>query len=683
MHSELTVIHVKGFELWRDGLYLVDPRKLAQAREDNPDFRFELKAGNLALTCPPERLPFLQQVCAWPMTVLKRGEDIVTGQRFLQLAAYPYQGREIAHWYRRDVLADARAIVKIAADGFPVTSENARVIVGYLQKCESAPIDSEFLSSRSGFHDMSTHLEEATQEAPTIETANIKPVETIDPAATDPADYLASLTANPEETINVPSDVLCNASLQPRFCRGCGGDRRVGGWLVGQEWVGTKEVAVIPSDPNEGGLLAGLASAGEWDRWRAKFTEVCRTGPIPRFLLFSQFAAPLLRHLPARSFVIHHWGTSSGGKTALALFGASVWGRPKGLAGKKAFAGTLNATSLSIPAQFEVIDDLPVILDELQASDFKNRSKDILQLIYTIVLGDPRMRLNSDGTRQKQRNTSWRTIVRFTGEQALLHEESGDLGGARNRLIQIEGETGLDSKSAGKLHDWMETEHHYGLAGPMFLQKLLQVVTHKEGCTDAPLGNLQTIRKMRKDIQENIDCGRMEPRNAHIAVVSTAQALAATWLFGADPDAAIEGAIDDGRAISDLVVGRDMSTSLTYIERVIDFLRQHRSANPKRWLDLTKQADRERLLAGDYDRVVGYVPRSSAIEAGEGLWLIPRMYRNLLRANQLEPTRFESDAVKAGFILPDKSQLTRKRLLLPNTPKARVIVIAKSAMEVD
>lgn len=615
--------YVKGFEVWKDGIYRIDYKSLKGVQ-------FNVTTGNLTSDCPQERLPHLIRVAPLPILINSTAVDLSTNDMYLELATVTRKGSTVREWVRRDVIADTKTITGLAARGFPITSENAKGIVGYLSMVEASPdfiLSPEHLASRCGFIDLPPP-EEASDDDLDLDLGEL------------------------QEELPSAKPVLH-------------------GWLIGQDWIGSEGSSVRLAPGLTFGLIGGLAQSGEWHRWQAKFSEVCRSGPVSRFLLFSQFAAPLLRHLPARSFVIHHWGKSSGGKTALALFGASVWGRPKGLGGKPAFSGTLNATRLSVPAQFQYIDDLPIIMDELQASDFKNKRTELLNLIYAIVLGQPRLRLNPDGSIQAQANSSWRTVVRFTGEQPLISDDDGgDLGGARNRLIQIEGDTGLTSRSARDLHNYMETEESFGLAGRKFLESLLETLT------DPPA--LQAIRDTYTTIRTAIEEVSLDPRATHIAVVAAAQVYASHWLFNADIDMATEGATNDAKTITKIVVGQKADT---YVDKVYAFLEQHMLANPRRWLDLSSTEGKQRLRDGEFDRIIGYIPRTYAKNAGEWLWLIPGAYRELLRSKGYQPSRFEADAAQAGLLMRDNERLARKRKLLENGESVRVIVLSSKVSD--
>src|SRR5690606_3037658 len=74
----------------------------------------------------------------------------------------------------------------------------------------------------------------------------------------------------------------------------------------------------------------GYESAGERDAWLRSASRA-RRHPMVRFALACGFAAPLLRLVGHRTFIVHLWGPSRGGKTAAGWLATSVWGDPERL----------------------------------------------------------------------------------------------------------------------------------------------------------------------------------------------------------------------------------------------------------------------------------------------------------------------------------------------------------------
>src|SRR5690606_36006305 len=107
-------------------------------------------------------------------------------------------------------------------------------------------------------------------------------------------------------------------------------------------------------------VVSGYSSSGDFAEWR-KAVEPIRNGhPIARFMLSAAFAAPLLKLVNQRVFIIHAWGASRGGKTAAAKAALSVWGDPDTL------ITTFNATRVGLERTAAFYSDLPLVIDEKQ-----------------------------------------------------------------------------------------------------------------------------------------------------------------------------------------------------------------------------------------------------------------------------------------------------------------------------
>jgi len=80
---------------------------------------------------------------------------------------------------------------------------------------------------------------------------------------------------------------------------------------------------------------------------------VSKAHPIAAFVLDAAFAPSLLLPLGKRSFAVHLWGASGGGKTAVLKFATSAWGDPGGL------MATLNSTVVGSEFLARSHNDLP------------------------------------------------------------------------------------------------------------------------------------------------------------------------------------------------------------------------------------------------------------------------------------------------------------------------------------
>jgi hypothetical protein len=432
------------------------------------------------------------------------------------------------------------------------------------------------------------------------------------------------------------------------------------GWVLGDEWIGPKGTKVYPY-PNKNSYAAAIAQEGDLDTWLRAFSQiVSKAGVVARWLTFGMFAAPLLRWANYRTFIVHHYGQTSGGKSALADFGASIYGRAKEEGEKPKLVGSFNATAMAIVEQFREVDDLPTIIDELQGASFKNHSGQIMNLIMQIVLGQSRKRLTPSG-QLAQKPVYWRSVVRFTGEQPLLGNSSLNLGGATNRIIQIRADA-MESADARALHQWMERTRCYGVAGKAFLRALVPLVNNPE--------RVASLREQADSIHDEIErrTGSTDQRMAHLAIIALAQALATKILFKVPYSQGRSRAIEDALNIAQIA---DLGEQETYQVRTWDFLRQHIASEPGKYLDLSDSTHRDQILDGRYPEIVGVLNRSKR----ERMWFVPSRVNALLRRNDYNPDRFWSDMQQEGRLVTTNGgkNLTPERNL--GKFRARVYIV--------
>jgi hypothetical protein len=402
------------------------------------------------------------------------------------------------------------------------------------------------------------------------------------------------------------------------------------GWLIGDRWIGPLNTRVVPDPRNRADFSSGFTVSGDEDQWFATFKRVAAIGPVARWLLYSTFAAPLLRFVDERTFVIHHWGRSGSGKTALAKFATSAWGDPHLL------TMTFNRTKLSFTETFQYLDDVPVLFDELQMS---NRD-DILMAIYALVSEQHRMRAGQSGGLQA-RGGGWHTVVRTTGEEEITGRDgkTADLGGAANRTIQI-GVPVLEPEQALEIHKWL-AKRHYGWGAMRFLGQLAIIA----GLPDGQGKSLLTERfvQIRDEIVvRSAATPTLHARVGQLAVVALAEYLANRWFFGIDPDAALEGAITD--AVTVAVALSSGENRVQIAEQALQLIHDHFIGHRHLWFDLTNDAEEKTIAEGRQKQLFGVVTPTE-------IWLVQREANNLLSKHGFPPRRVWADLLNANQLL--------------------------------
>lgn len=296
---------------------------------------------------------------------------------------------------------------------------------------------------------------------------------------------------------------------------------------------------------------------GSLDEWMAQASDVREAWPIARFLLAAAFAAPMLRDVRGRTFLVHVWGQSRGGKTAALKLALSAWGEPEAL------MATFNATAVALERMAGFYNDLPMGVDERQVvSGGRGGQGAIEGLVYLIGAGKGRARgAKAGGMQQTQ---TWRTIALTSGEEPLSSSSSHT--GVTTRAVEVYGTPIGDEQVARRVH--RTVADNYGLAGPAFIGKLLAHKTLAEDYTRM----VAEITKLASDhAQSHVDA---------IALVCLADGYLSRWIFEQTSEQAATGALDLARAILGTV---DTMTESDYTGRAVEWLEQWLAGNRARF----------------------------------------------------------------------------------------------------
>lgn len=391
------------------------------------------------------------------------------------------------------------------------------------------------------------------------------------------------------------------------------------GWLVGTRWIGPGH---LEADPRGQARFTGaLVAKGDAQAWMDKWRALHARSWITRWGMAATFAAPLLRLVGSRTFILHHWGDSSSGKTALASFAMSAWGDPSRL------FSSLNRTAISLTEVFKHVTDLPVLFDEKQVSTVTSE-----EIIYAVCMGAGRERASREGGLRQDR-TTWITMARTTGEVPLVGPH--DVGGQNNRVLQVHSIAFPQKREAEALYGFMG--ENYGHAGPAFMEHLAAAVNAGAG---------SRLKRIHEEIRAAITAQVGEGNHAgYAACVGLAQVLSDVWLLGEDAALAKARAIDDSvRAVLETAPAQVG----TYAERALGRLRDHFIANPMAYVDDTTTEGRERSK---------YVLRMTGVECSHGVVFVPHEADEILRASGYDPARVWRDFGNRGWLIRSGASL--------------------------
>lgn len=398
------------------------------------------------------------------------------------------------------------------------------------------------------------------------------------------------------------------------------------GWLLGSNWIGPESIRVERDPREEPGMTKGFIVSGLEHDWFEALKKVCSVGPYARWLTFCSFAAPLLRFVRQRTFIVHHWADTSSGKSALAKFSMSAWGDPHAL------TATFNRTALSFTEMFSYIDDLPIAFDELQSSKTKNHAS----LIYDLCLERGRARAKRSGGLHKEVE-SWRSVIRTTGEEPLVGKDKADLGGQLNRTLQI-NVAALKERQAESIHRWLNNRC-YGWGGLRFMQNLTKLVNSPNGI-DELQGRWADLRDR---YSKQVDMGA---RNSAMAAIILAHALCLEWFFETDRDAAEAAALSDAVEVGKLIAADEVGKE-TVVDMAMQIFRDHRDANRESWIDASTDVGIQVLANKSFKRLTGV---EFAGANNDEIWLVQSEANRLLAKAELPARRIWLDMKRRGIL---------------------------------
>lgn len=255
-------------------------------------------------------------------------------------------------------------------------------------------------------------------------------------------------------------------------------------------WSG--DVFVLPSeviskDGAERALFTGEAKAlhfgrkGSEDTWIERVAKPVAGNTRGVFAIALALAGPLLKPLGQESGGFHFRGSSSCGKSTLAMVCGSVWGGGGPLGLGQSWRATANALENMATGH----SDSCLILDELaQVSPDEAGGA-----AYMLSNGQAKARLKSDSSLRSR--SQWRTVFLSTGEVSLgdhikAAKSGGDImAGQELRVIDLAAavcrETGVwdfvpSNTTASAFSDSLKgvCKAHYGHIGPKFVKAMIE-----------------------------------------------------------------------------------------------------------------------------------------------------------------------------------------------------------------
>jgi putative DNA primase/helicase len=221
------------------------------------------------------------------------------------------------------------------------------------------------------------------------------------------------------------------------------------------------------SDPGTEQMAEAFHARGTFERWQSAVSGLDQY-PVVQLALYAAFIPPLLPILDAANVIVDWTNRTSTGKTTALRVAASVWGcsddrMPDSL------INSWDATRVWIERASCMLNGLPLLLDDTKRA---KRPEQVAQTLYDVANGRGKGRGSLKGT---QRITRWRTVLLSTGEApATSFTEDG--GTRTRCIECVGAPFGKDDGCTAQTVRALNRAliDNYGHAGPMFVQWLLQ-----------------------------------------------------------------------------------------------------------------------------------------------------------------------------------------------------------------
>ena len=377
------------------------------------------------------------------------------------------------------------------------------------------------------------------------------------------------------------------------------------GWVGNNFLPGAQGDIVLDLEDGTAAIADGYGESGALAKWIESIKPV-REHHISRFMLAASFAAPLLKLVGQRVFIIHAWGGTRGGKTAALKAALSVWGCPEDL------IASFNATKVGLERLAAFYCDLPLGIDERQAVGDKQSF--VESLVYLLGLGKGKVRGAKGGGLQTF--SQWRTVVLSTGEEPLSTGSSA--GGIKTRTLELYGRPIPDEDTAMRIHQ--ETGLYFGTAGPAFVRKILE--------SDID------FRSEYMEIQEVLKTRFSDTMSSHItaiAIVMLADYLASQWVFGLNEDQAYEESV----ALAEAIAG-----TLESAAEADDGLRAHEYLMS--WYGVNIEKFRDGAYAAS--------ERFGMIDSNNVIYIYPTVFEKALKEGGFNPNRILREWAERDWI---------------------------------
>lgn len=249
------------------------------------------------------------------------------------------------------------------------------------------------------------------------------------------------------------------------------------GFIVGETEITAHDTRFTPAALSTRPIAPLLTSKGSLAAWTRVVNFYANPGMEAHALaLFFGFGAPLLKlvgGIEVKGATINLMSNESGtGKTTAQMVVNSIFGQPNSLLMRK------NDTIHSKIQWMGMLNTIAATMDEVT----NITDEDLSDLVYDIPQGRGRNRMESQSNRLRINTTSWQTFLITSSNSSLydkLARAKSTPDGEMRRLIELRINRPKEFSKAETDQVFAPLQFNYGLAGPVFIQ---YVLNNRERC---------------------------------------------------------------------------------------------------------------------------------------------------------------------------------------------------------
>lgn len=237
----------------------------------------------------------------------------------------------------------------------------------------------------------------------------------------------------------------------------------------------------------------GFRSQGDLKKWVGMTSAFRAPGmePMAFALLAGGFGSVLMNSTGFDGAVVAMTGESGAGKTLLLRMITSVWGYHKDLIMLK------DDTRNTLISRLGVYSNLPLAVDEVTNMS----GLDVSDFAYRITQGRDKGRLTQNAVEKAVLNT-WNTLAVTSSNSSmidLLSTAKQDPGAEINRILEYKVTEHASFKGAVATDAYWTLDEHFGLAGEVYAQWLVQNVDRIKPALDTVRSKIELAAKLRGD----------------------------------------------------------------------------------------------------------------------------------------------------------------------------------------